>query len=171
MKKINISVLLFGVLLSITSCVTGNDDNATLRELNEAFAKTPRVTNLLVNGVAKTRDTQSHWNTFPVKAGDVVTISATLESGVGATASTYTIYRQYYGVVYSQEAPRPVEPLTEMEFDYGAGTNNFSLSYTVPSQDDDGYTFEEHNIITITFESLNDIGGAGFEDFVLEYTE
>ena len=171
MKRFNIYVLLIGITLSITSCVTGNDENDVLKQHEEAFARTPKVTNLLVNGVAKTRDTQSVWDHFTVQAGDVVTITATFDSGAGANSSVYSIYRQYYGQVFSQEAPMPVEPLSEMDFDYGAGLNEFSLSYTVPSQDDDGFDFEPHNIITITFVAVNDLGGAGYEDFILEYGE
>ncbi len=159
--------VLLGVVLS--SCVTGNDDNTVLKEHEEALAKTPRVLNLLVNGEAKTRDQLSVWNHFPVSIGDVVTVSATLNSGNGADSSTFTIFRQYYGNLFGQEAAMAVEPLTEMEFDYGAGSNDFSLSYTVPAQDDDGFDFGTENIITITFTSLNNTGGAGFQDFILEY--
>ena len=156
--------LLLGVVLS--SCVTGNDDNAVLREHEEAIAKTPRVLDLLVNGAnQKTRDNQSVWDHFFVNPGDVVTITATIDSGEGAGSSTFNIFRQYYGQVFSQEAAMAVEPLTEMEFEYGAGSTNFSLSYTVPAQDDDGFDFESHNIITITFTSINDLGGAGFSRF------
>ncbi|HNP20006.1 MAG TPA: hypothetical protein PKL31_16325 [Fulvivirga sp.] len=164
----NILILVMCGMMTV-SCVTGNDDNAVLREHEEALARTPRVLNLLVNGQPKTRDTQSIWNHFMVKAGDVVSITATFNSGNGAASSTFTIFRQYYGIAHAQEDPMPVEPLTEMEFDYGAGSSEFSLSYTVPSQDDDGFDFESGNIITITFTSLNDTGGAGFQDFILEY--
>lgn len=171
MKRFNISVLFLGVILAVSSCVTGNDENAVLKEHEDALAKTPKVTNLLVNGQAKTRDTQSVWNHFPVNVGDVVTITATFDSGLGASTSAFNIFRQYYGQVFSQEAPMAVEPLTEMEFDYSAGTHEFTLSYTVPAQDDDGFDFEPQNIITITFVSTNNLGGAGFEDFILEYAE
>lgn len=160
-------IALFGVI--ITSCVTGNNDNAVLREHEEALAKTPRVLKLLVNGQEKTRDELSVWDHFPVKVGDVVTVSAVFDSGNGANSSTFTIVRQYYGHFFAQEAPMPVEPLTETDFEYGAGTTDFALSYTVPAQDDDGFDFGPGNIITITFTSLNDTGGAGFQDFILEY--
>jgi len=157
----------FGIILS--SCVTGNDNNTVLKEHEEALAKTPRVLNLLVNGEAKTRDQLSVWNHFFVNVGDVVTVSASFNSGNGASSSTFTIFRQYYGQVFAQEGALPVEPLTEMEFEYGAGSTDFSLSYTVPAQDDDGFDFGSGNIITVTFTSLNDTGGAGFQDFILEY--
>ncbi len=151
------------------SCVTGNDDNEVLREHEEAFAKTPRVTDLLVNGEEKTRDSLSVWNNFMVNAGDVVTVRATLNTGNEATTSTYTIFRQYYGAIFTQEDSMAVEPMTEMEFEYAVGSHDFSLDYTVPSQDDGGFDFDTGNIITITFSSVNDKGGAGFENVVLQY--
>lgn len=169
MKRIYNTLTYLFIAAIAMSCVTGNDDNEVLRDLEAAIAKTPRVTDLLINGEKKTRDSVSVWHPFFVKAGDVVSVRATINTGEGASSSTYSIFRQYYGQVYGQEAPMPVEPLTEMDFDYGAGATEFTLDYTVPAQDDDGFDFEPHNIITITFSSVNDLGGAGFENFVLEY--
>ena len=171
MKKIVCILLSLFVTASISSCVTGNDDSVVLKELEDAFKKTPRVTDLLVDGVAPSRDSLSNWVHFSVNPGDVVSITAILNTGDGASSSTYTIYRQYYGQVYAQEGPMPVEPMTEMDFEYGAGSHEFSLNYTVPTEDDDGFLFEPHNIITITFISINDKGGAGFTDLILEYEE
>ena len=154
-----IKYISFALVIALSSCVTGNDESAVLREHEEALAKTPKVVDITVNGESKSRDTQSVWNYFYVNPGDVVSIKATFDSGNGASSSLFSIFRQYYGVVYAQEDAKPVEPLTEIDFEYGAGMNDFSLEYTV------------HNIITIKFVAINDLGGAGYEDVILEFAE
>ncbi len=80
--------------VTLLSCVTGNDDSAVLREHEEQIAKTPRVTNLTVDGVAPSRDEQSNWIPFIVNPGQTVIITATFESGNGAASSTFDFSRK-----------------------------------------------------------------------------
>ncbi|WP_422361884.1 hypothetical protein [Reichenbachiella sp.] len=171
-KNINSIKSLFGFLalaLTLGACVTGVDDNVVLNEHNAWLATTPRVTDMLVNGQEVGRDSLSVWEDVIVNAGDVVSITATFNTGEGAAESTYTIVRNYYGRHFSQEANQIVEGLADSVFTYGSGANQFSLDYTVPAQDDDGFDFDHDNIITISFRSLNDIGAAGYSDVTLAF--
>ncbi len=176
-------IALFGVI--ITSCVTGNNDNAVLREHEEALAKTPQVLDLLINGQAKTRDQLSNWEDIIVNPGDQVTISAIISTGNGASSSSFFMTRYYYHTNtsfadasnYDQDIiddPSIIDlaPLlsgSNAEQTYGAGSTDFSFTYDVPTVDDEGFMFESGAHINISFWSLNDTGGAGWIDFNLIY--
>jgi hypothetical protein len=163
-----ISYLFFFSLL-FASCVTGNDNNAVLADLEEQFAQTPRVTNLTVNGAAPTRNTESQWIPFTVKAGDQVVIAATFETGNGAASSTFDFSRTFHATTYDADSAKPVEPMTTREMTFGSGANEFSFTYTVPANDDDGDAFHSGDHINLTIWSSNDLGGQGFTDINLEF--
>ncbi|WP_420579630.1 hypothetical protein [Reichenbachiella sp.] len=160
---------LLSLVVILSACVTGVDDNVVLKEHNAWLATTPRVTDMVVNGVEVGRDSISVWEDVIVNAGDVVSITATFNTGEGANESTYTIVRNYYGRHFAQEGNQIVEGLADSVFTYGTGSNQFSLDYTVPAQDDDGFDFDHDNIITISFRSLNDIGSASYTDVTLAF--
>ena len=176
-------IALFGVI--ITSCVTGNDNNAVLREHEEALAKTPQVLDLLINGKEKTRDTLSVWEDIVVKPGDQIAITAKIKSGDGANSSSFYMTRNYYHTATSFEDASnydadiiedpsiidlaPLMTGSTAEQTYSSGITDFEFSYTVPSIDDEGFTLESGTHINISFWSLNDTGGAGWVDFNLVY--
>ena len=160
--------MLFSVSL-LSSCVTGNDDNAVLRELEEQFAKTPRVENLSVDGVAPSRDETSHWIDFEVEPGQQINITATLETGVGANSSTFDFTRSYHHTSFDVDDAKPVEPMTEPNISVGVGSADFNFTYTVPTLDDEGESFLSGDHINLTWQSSNDLGGQGFNDINLVY--
>ena len=160
-------IFLLSILLA--SCVSGNDDNAVLADLETQFAQTPRVTELQVNGVAPSRNQQSIWIPFTVNPGDQVTITAVFETGEGVSSSIFDFSRTFYSLSYDEDTAQPVEPMTEREMSFGTGANPFSLTYTVPTVDDDGDAFHSGDHINLTFWSNNEIGGQGFTDINLEF--
>ena len=157
------------IVFVMTSCVTGNDDNAVLSELEEQYAKTPRVEEVMVDGVAQTRDEQSHWVDFPVSPGEQIEITAIFYSGNDAGSSTFDFSRSYHHTAYDEDDAMPVEPLTEREMMFGEGSHEFTITYTVPTTDDDGDDFLSGDHINLTWWSSNDIGGQGFNDINLVY--
>lgn len=169
MKNIFNLIMLLCVVAGLSSCVTGNDDNAVLRELEEQFAQTPRVENLMVDGVAPTRDQTSHWIDFEVDPGQQVNITALFETGVGASSATFNFTRSYYHTAYDEDDAKPVEPMTESDIFVGQGSMEFNFTYTVPALDDDGDEFLPGDHINLTWWSSNDIGGQGFNDINLVY--
>lgn len=167
MKIINQLLFLLFIAFGLASCVTGNDDNAVLRDLNEQIARTPRVLELKVDGVAPSRDQTSHWIDFEVSAGQQIAISATLNSGNGASSATFDFTRTYHATSYDAEEAQAVEPMTDQFLNVGSGTMDFNFSYTVPTLDDDGDPFESGDHINLTWWSFNDLGGQGFNDINL----
>lgn len=171
-----LSLILLSMSLVWTGCITGNDDNAVLAELNDQFAKTPRVLNLLVDGKPQTRDTQSNWNTFIVNPGDQVVITATMSSGNGASGSTFQFVRSFS--THSNWEQPADNTSSDGKLAFGTGNHEFSFTYTVPTQDDgdpsdpdnivDPADLVSHDIISLTFYSENDLGGQGFEEVLLE---
>lgn len=171
-KTVNYLIYAF-IILFAASCVTGNDDSDVLKDHNDALAKTPRVLDLQVNGQAMQRDSLSNWIPVFTKAGDVLTITATLNTGNGATSSDLQFSRYYY----STSTPYGLEAGVDADYDLldaqenGAGTTQLSFSYTVPAIDDDGFDFWEGDHINIAFWTTNNTGGVGYNDFTIEYTE
>ncbi|WP_115866623.1 hypothetical protein [Marinoscillum furvescens] len=163
--------ILAAVLLTLaTSCVTGNDDNAVLREHEEAFAKTARVTDLKINGVAISRDSLSHWRYVMVDPGDVLTVSATLITGKGADEASLQVSEYLYSTStpfgLSSDDDADYKLLESMSF--GAGSEAVSLTITVPEQDADGEDFHSGDHINYAFWSWNDLQGYGYNDFSVE---
>ncbi len=167
--KNTIYILGFLFALSLTSCVTGNDDNAVLREHEEQLAKTPRVLDLTIDGVAPTRDQQSNWMDIVVNPGDQLVIRATYNPGNGATSAEFDFSRGYYHTSYDADDAKPVEPFTDRITTIGNASMEFSFTYTVPTLDDDGDPFVHGDHINLTWWSSNDLGGQGFNDVNLVY--
>ena len=159
----------FLLALGLTSCVTGNDDNAVLSELEEQYAKTPRVENLMVDGVEPSRDQVSHWIDFEVEPGQQINITAMLDAGVGAASANFNFYRTYYSTSYDIDDGKAVEPMTDDLIAVSAGVTEFNFTYTVPTLDDEGYQFIPGDHINLTWNSSNDLGGQGFNDINLIY--
>lgn len=118
LQKINIMITrnyFIGLLIifTLSACVTGNDDNAVLNELEEQFAKTPRVENLAIDDVAPSRDQQSHWVDFEVMPGQVIRIIGKYHPGVGANSAEFDFSRSYHHTSYDEDDARPVEPNNE----------------------------------------------------------
>jgi len=168
MKNI-IYILSLICLASVTSCVTGNDDNAVLREHNEQIARTPRVLELAVDGVAPSRNTQSQWLDFEVSAGDQLVITAIYNPGEGATSAEFDFSRSYHHTSYDADDAMPVEPFTDRVSTVGDSPSDFSFTYTVPSVDDEGEEFLSGDHINLTWWSSNNLGGQGFNDINLIY--
>ena len=173
MKKVTNYLTYIFLIVLMASCVTGNKDSEVLSELEEAMAKTPRVLELKVNGQAMERDSLSNWVYVYSKAGDVLSITATLNTGNGASSSDMQ-YSRYY---YSTSTPYGLESGVDIDYelieeqDYGTGTAELNLSYTVPTIDDDGLDFWEGDHINIAFWTTNNTGGVGYNDFTIEFTE
>jgi hypothetical protein len=167
MKTIYQFFFLLFVTACLTSCVTGNDDNAVLRDHNEQLARTPRVLDLTVDGVPPSRDQQSLWKDFEVSPGQAIMISATLNAGNGASSATFDFSRSYYSTAYDEDEAKAVEPMTDQVINMGSGTMDFNFTYTVPTLDDDGDPFLSGDHINLTWWSSNDLGGQGFNDFNL----
>ncbi len=154
------------ILFGLSSCVTGNDDNAVLAELEESFARTPRVLNLTVDGVAPTRNTHSIWIDFEVTAGQTIRIVGEYEPGNGALSADFDFSRSYHHTAYDEDDAKAVEPNTERIMTVNS-TTAFDFSYTVPTVDDDGDAFQVGDHINLTWWSSNDLGGQGFTDINL----
>ena len=173
MKK-TIKYIEFAFLaLFAASCVTGNKNSEVLQELDDAMAKTPRVLDLQVNGQTMTRDSLSNWVPVFAKAGDVLTITATLNTGNGANSSNLQYSRYYYSTstTYGLETGVDIDYELLEEEENGEGTKQISLSYTVPAIDDDGFDFWEGDHINIAFWTTNNTGGVGYNDFTIEFTQ
>lgn len=165
MKKfIQYSTFFLILVVGLSSCVTGNDDNLVLQEHEEAFAKTPRVINLTVDGVAPARDQQSHWKDFEVSPGQVIRIIGEYDPGQSANGADFDFSRSYHHTSYDAEVAKAVEPNSERVQSIGADIMPFDFSYTVPTNDDEGVAFEAGDHINLTWWSSNDLGGQGFMD-------
>ena len=173
MKKTINYIAYVGLILFAVSCVTGNKDSEVLQDLEDAIAKTPRVLDLQVNGQTMERDSLSNWIPVFAKAGDVLSITATLNTGNGATSSDFQYSRYYYSTFtpYGLETGVDIDYELLDEQENGEGTTQLTLSYTVPAIDDDGFDFWEGDHINIAFWTTNNTGGVGYNDFTIEFTE
>lgn len=160
-KYISFAVL---IVFGLSACVTGNDNNAVLNELEEQFEKTPRVLNLTVDGVAPSRDQQSNWIDFEVTPGQVIRIVGEYEPGKGAVSADFDFSRSYHHTSYDPDDAKAVEPNAERVQSIGRDLTPFDFSYTVPTVDDDGDPFLPGDHINLTWWSSNDLGGQGFTD-------
>jgi len=156
------------MLFSTVSCVTGNDDNDSLRELEEQFARTPRVENLAIDGQEPTRDMQSNWEDFVVTPGQQIIITATYDPGNGASSAEFDFSRSYDHTSYDPDDAMPVEPFTD-RIQQVTSPMEFSFTYTVPTVDDEGEPFSSGDHINLTWWSSNNLGGQGFNDINLIY--
>lgn len=150
-----------------TACVTGNDDNSILSEHEEALARTPRVLELTVDGVAPSRDQQSHWVDFEVTPGQTIQIRGTYDPGVGAASAEFDFSRSYHHTSYDPEVAKAVEPNTDRIQKIGNTPVSFDFSYVVPTLDDEGEAFIPGDHINLTWWSSNDSAGQGFTDINL----
>ncbi len=163
MKTINIALLVI-IVLTLNACVTGNDENAVLKELEDSFAKTPRVEKLTVDGVAPSRDQHSHWIDFEVTPGQTIQIAGEFHPGVGANRADFDFSRSYHHTAYDAEDAKAVEPNTERIIPVNNDIAAFNFSYVVPTLDDEGVEFTAGDHINLTWWSSNDLGGQGFVD-------
>lgn len=161
-----LGVMLLAVLA--TSCVTGGfNDNPQLDELEDALAKAPSIEMIKANGEEVKRNTHSI-REISAKVGDVVKLEAELTSGKGADLVELEFYRQYYGRIYAQEDPLPVDSLTDGFYDISGKSMTFSYDYTIPTVDDGGHDFEDGNIITIQYRVKNSLENYGYKSLVIE---
>ena len=154
----------FLLTLSLTACVTGNDNNLVLQQHEEAIAKTPRVLELTVDGVAPSRDQQSHWLDFEVSAGQTIMLEGVYDPGNGASSADFDFTRSYHHTSYDADDAKAVEPNTERVQTIGSDVVAFSFAYTIPELDDEGEAFLPGDHINLTWWSSNDLGGQGFMD-------
>jgi hypothetical protein len=173
MKRTINYIVMSVLVLTMASCVTGNNDSEVLRDHNDALAKTPQVLSLLVNGEAMQRDSLSNWIPVFAKAGDVLDITAELNIGNGASSSDFQFSRYYYAT----STPYGLEDGVDIDYalldqkEFGVGVAQLTYTYTVPALDDDDFDFLEGDHINIAFWTINNAGGAGYNDFTIEYTE
>ena len=163
-KYLSLALIILG---GLSACVTGNDDNAVLSELEEQFAKTPKVMNLTVDGVAPSRNQQSLWIDFEVTPGQTIRIVGEYEPGKGAASADFDFSRSYYHTSYDPDDAKPVEPNPERVQTITGNLTPFDFSYTVPTLDDDGDPFVSGDHINLTWWSSNNLGGQGFTDINL----
>ena len=165
-KNISFLALMLVTLFCLSSCVTGNDDNSVLSELEEAFARTPRVLNLAVDGVAPSRNQQSLWIDFEVSPGQTIQITGEYNPGNGALSADFDFSRSYHHTAYDPDDAQAVEPNDERVMTISSVTP-ISFSYVVPTVDDEGEPFLSGDHINLTWLSSNDLGGQGFTDINL----
>jgi hypothetical protein len=168
MRKLLI-VLLTG--FSLSSCVTGGfDDNEQLDKLNAGLAKTPKVQSVVVNGAEVVRDTQSR-RIVNAKVNDVLEFDVDLSSGSGAQLEELEFARIYYYGEEFQEDPRPVEEDTDGFYEITGKDYNFTFTYTVPEEDDDGFHFDPGYVIQVFFRVKNSLGNYGFRAVEIHIVE
>jgi hypothetical protein len=142
--------------------VTGGfDDNEQLDDMNADLAKTPKIKRVMVNGTEVERDTQSR-RIVEAKMGDVLAFDVDLTSGSGAQLVELEFFRVYYYGEDFQEAPRPVDPDTNGFYDITGKTYNFTFSYTVPLEDDDGFEFGPGYTIQVYLRAKNSLDNYGY---------
>lgn len=168
MNKIYVLLLLaFG----LSSCLTGGfDENEQLDELNGELAKAPKVESIMVNGVEVERNTQSR-RVIDAKIGDVLNFDVTLTSGRNASLEELEFFRVYYYTEDFQEAPRPVDPTSNGIYPVTGDEFDFTYSYTVPEEDDDGFHFDPGYIIQVYFRVKNSIGNYGYKAIEIHIVE
>jgi hypothetical protein len=168
MRKLFIILLLAPVL---TSCLTGGfDNNEQLDELNAGLKKTPKIEKVVVNGVEVVRDTQSR-RIVNAKINDVLEFDVDLSSGSGAQLEELEFARVYYYGEEFQEDPRPVEGGTSGFYEISGKAYNFTYTYTVPEEDDDGFHFDPGYVIQVFFRPKNSLGNYGFRAIEIHIVE
>lgn len=168
MNKIYVLLL---IAFGLSSCLSGGfDENEQLDELNDELAKAPKVESIMVNGNLVERNTVSR-RVIEAKIGDVLNFDVTLTSGRDATLEELEFFRVYYYLEDFQEDPKPVDqtssgihPISGTEFD-------FTYSYTVPEEDDDGFHFDPGYIIQVWFRVKNSIGNYGYKAVEIHIVE
>jgi hypothetical protein len=168
MNKIYVLLLLaFG----LSSCLTGGfDENEQLDELNGELAKAPKVETIMVNGAEVERNTQSR-RVIDAKIGDVLNFDVALTSGKNATLAELEFFRVYYYTEDFQEDPQPVDPTSNGIYPITGDEFDFTYSYTVPEEDDDGFHFDPGYIIQVWFRVRNSIGNYGYKAVEIHIVE
>lgn len=168
MRKI---VLFIAAAVALTSCVTGGfDENPQEDDLNNQLAKAPKIDEIIVDGVALERNTQSA-RVVEAHIGDVLTIEAEISSGKKAELTELEVSRQYYYNTNFTEDPQPLDESTDGFYDIAGKSYTFSFQYTVPDVDDDDFDFHPGDQIYVYFRALNDRGNYGFKAFEIHIVE
>ena len=164
-------IIFFLMLVSLTSCVTGGfDNNEQLDKLNSGLATTPKVEQVLVNGEEVVRDTQSR-RIVEAKIGDVLDFDVHITSGSGAELEELEFARAYYYGEDFQEDPKPVDPETNGFYELTGKSADFTFSYTVPEEDDDGFHFDPGYVIQVFFRVKNSLGNYGYRSIEVHIVE
>ncbi|HEX5167795.1 MAG TPA: hypothetical protein VFW11_01375 [Cyclobacteriaceae bacterium] len=162
-------LLLIGFGLS--SCLSGGfDENEQLDELNNELAKAPKVESISVNGAVVERNQQSR-RVIEAKTGDVLNFDVKLTSGKGATLEELEFFRVYYYLEGFQEDPKPVDPNTQGVYPISGAQFDFTYSYTVPEEDDDGFHFDPGYIIQVYCRAKNSLGNYGYKAIEIHIVE
>ncbi len=172
MKNTKAYILLLACVAMLSSCVTGGfDDNEQLDELNAGLKKTPKVESVKVNGAEVERNTQSR-RVVDAKVGDVLNFDVHLTSGSNAQLEELEFSRVYYYGEDFQENPKPVDPETgDGMYDISGKSYDFTFSYTVPDEDDDGFHFDPGYVIQIYFRAKNSLGNYGYRAIEVHIVE
>ncbi len=159
------------MILFLGSCVTGNDDNQLLRDMQAELETTPRVLDLQVNGQAMQRDSLSQWIPVATVPGDILTITFILDSGHGVTSSVLQYSRYYHYDFTPFGLETGVDPGYELIIEevYPEGETEESITYVVPELDDDGFEFFPGDVINIAFWTENTNGSVGYNDFNIQF--
>jgi|GEM_PF-1564936 len=164
-----IAIVLMAVLGA--ACTTGGfNNNPQLEELENALDKAPNVEAIKVNGTVIEKNTQS-LREVDASIGDVLKLEADFTSGKDAQLVELEFYRQYYGRVNGQEAPHPVDTLTDGFYNLSGLESTFSYDYTVPAVDDDDFDFEVGTIITIQYRLKNSLDNYGYRALVIHIVD
>jgi hypothetical protein len=155
------NLILFIIIgMGLSSCLSGGfDENPQLEELEEALKSAPKIESLKINGTEVQRDTQSR-RIIEAKIGDVLDFDVTLNAGAGVLEELEFSRVYYYGEDF-QEDPKPVDPNTGM-YQISGATYNFTYSYTVPEEDDDGFHFDPGYVIQVYLKAKNSVGNYGY---------
>lgn len=171
MKKgiLNIGIAVVCMMI-LSSCVTGNDDSAVLREHEEAIAKTARVLNLKVNGQEMSRDSLSNWRYIFANPGDQLNITAEFSAGKAASEGNLRLSQYMYSTVTPFEVTEEEDPYYSVleTVSFGSGSEDISFTIDVPLLDADGEAFHSGDHINFAFWSWNDLEGYGYNDFTVE---
>jgi hypothetical protein len=163
--------LIIILALSLSSCLTGGfDENPQLEELQNALDKAPKIESLKVNGTEVERNTQSR-RIVEAKVGDVLNFDITVASGSDAELEELEFSRVYYYGEDFQEDPKPVNPDTNGFYEISGSTYNFTYSYTVPTEDDDGFHFDPGYVIQLFVRARNSVGNYGYRAVEIHIVE
>jgi hypothetical protein len=165
MKRKYTYILLLCASFGLSSCVTGGfDENPQLDARNEALAKAPNINAIFINGTKLERDAHS-LRIVTAHPGDVLDISADITSGKDAELATLDVTRQYYG----NEAPQPLDPAASSSvIELTGNTYVYDLHYTVPVEDDDGFEFQDGDVILVQMLVGNTTESFGFRSFTIQ---
>jgi hypothetical protein len=124
----------------------------------------------MVNGEEVERNTQSR-RVVDARVGDALEFDVQLTSGSDAQLEELEFFRVYYYGEDFQEDPRPVDPNTNGFYEISGKTHDFTYTYTVPEQDDDGFTFDPGYTIQVFFRVKNSLGNYGYRSIEIHIVE